>query len=235
PARRRKLQSVEQQIEQYFFQLVAIRENSAQLRSHPGFELDPFVVGDLPGGAGHALDEVGQFQRLAFDFHAAGLQAHEVEQVVDQFEQPHAVGVHCREQTACLRVGDPATLVQERFERRQEQRERRAQFVADVGEETALDLVEFLELAVIFLKLQAVLIQFVAQGKFSEAKAIEEMVSRNHDDARQNQEVEIVEDKRELLLGSFEQARRGIQQQYADHGSNRFPNTPMHDNAHSQQ
>ena len=91
PARRGELQGVEQQIEQDFFQLVAIGENGAQLRGHPGFELDPLVVGDLPGGAGQALDEIGQFQRLAFHLHAAGLQTHQVEQVVDQLEQAHAV------------------------------------------------------------------------------------------------------------------------------------------------
>ena len=143
--------------------------------------------------------------------------------------------MHGRQEIACVRVRDPAALVQQRFERRQEQRERRAQLMADVGEETTLDLVEFLELAVALLQLLPVLIQFVAQGKFAKAKAIEEMVSRNHDDARQNQEVEIVEDERELLFRSFKEASGRIHQQYPSNCDQRLPNAPVDNNADSQE
>ena len=125
--------------------------------------------------------------------------------------------MHGRQEIARGQVRDPAALVQQRFERRQEQRERRAQLMADVGEETTLDLVEFLELAVALLELLPVLIQFVAQGKFAKAEAIEEMVSRNHNDARKNQEVEIVENKGELLFRPLEQAGSGIHQQHPAH------------------
>src|SRR5206468_603665 len=96
----------------------------------------------------------------------------QVEQVVDQLEQAHAIRVHRRQETARVRVRDAAALVQQRFEWREEQRERRAQLMADVCEEPALDLVEFLELAVALLQLQPVLIQFVTQGKFTKADAV---------------------------------------------------------------
>ena len=142
--------------------------------------------------------------------------------------------MHGRQEIACVRVRDPAALVQQRFERRQEQRERRAQLMADVGEETTLDLVEFLELAVAVLELPAVLIQFVAQSKFTKAKAIEEMVSRNHNDARQNQEVEIIEDEGKLLFRSFQQAGGGIHEQHAADRDQRLPYTPVHHNTYGQ-
>ena len=71
PSCRRELQGVEQQIEQNLFEFVAIRENRDQLWSNPGFESDPFVVGDLSRGAGQAFEEVGQLQRLALDLHVA--------------------------------------------------------------------------------------------------------------------------------------------------------------------
>ena len=124
-----------------------------RVRIHVGFQPEPFVVGHLPGRAGQALDEFGDLERLALDFHAAGFQADQVEQVVDELEQPHAVGVHGHQQL--LRVSSierPAESVEQRFQRREQQRQRRAQFVADVGEEAALDLVQFPELLVAFLE-----------------------------------------------------------------------------------
>ena len=134
-----------------------------------GFQLEPFVIGDLPGGAGQALDELGDFQRLAFDFHAAGFQADQVEQVVDELEQAHAVGMHGDEQLAGLLVEGAVEAMEQRFQRREQQRQRRAQFVADVGEEAALDLVQFLQLLVAFLELLPVLVQLVAQGELAES------------------------------------------------------------------
>ena len=55
------------------------------------------------------------------------------------------------------------------FQRREQQRQGRAQFMADVGEEPALEAVEFDQLAVGFFELLAVFVQFVAEGEFAES------------------------------------------------------------------
>ena len=67
---------------------------------HRGFQPQPLVIRHLAGRAGQAPDELGHFQRLAPDLHPARLQPDQVEQVVDQLEQPHAVGVHRRQQVS---------------------------------------------------------------------------------------------------------------------------------------
>ena len=73
-----KLERVENEVQQNLFELVAIGENRAQPGVHIGFQLEPLVVGDLACGAGQALDELLDLDRLLFDFHASGLQADEV-------------------------------------------------------------------------------------------------------------------------------------------------------------
>ena len=93
-----------------------------------------------------------------FDFHAAGFEADEREQIVDELEQPHAVGVHRVEQVARVIVERPVEALHQRFQRREQQRERRAQFVADVGEKAAFDLVQFEELAIAFFERRAVFV-----------------------------------------------------------------------------
>ena len=51
--------------------------------------------------------------------------------------------------------------------------------MADVGEEAALDLVEFAEFLVGFFELLPVLVQLETQGEFTEAEAVEKVISRN--------------------------------------------------------
>ena len=94
PVGGRELQRVEQKIEHDFFQFVAVAPPRAKPQVDIGFQLDVFVLRHLPGRAGQALDEFRDLQRFAFDFHPAGFEADEVEQIIDEFEQPHAVGVH---------------------------------------------------------------------------------------------------------------------------------------------
>ena len=104
PAGGRELERVEHEVQHDFLQLVAIGQHRAQRRIHKRFELDALVVGHLPRRAGEAFGEFRDFERLMLDFHAAGFEADEVEQIVDEFEQPHAIGVHGGEQIARVLV-----------------------------------------------------------------------------------------------------------------------------------
>ena len=92
--------------------------------------------------------------------------------------------MHRGQQAACFRVRDPAVLVQHGFERRQEQRERCAQLMADVGEEPALDLVKLGELAVGFFQHLFVLVQFVAEGELPETQAAVNKATGDRDNTR---------------------------------------------------
>ena len=69
--------------------------------------------------------------------------AREVEQRVDELEQPHGVAVHELQRDRATSAGAVAQRVLERAEH---QRQRRAELVADVGEERGLGPVELLEL-----------------------------------------------------------------------------------------
>ena len=73
--------------------------------------------------------------------------------------------------------------VEQIFQRSDQQRKRRAQFVADIGEKPALGLVQLHQFAMTFFQLEAIAIQFKAQRKFSKAQAIEEIISCNDNDS----------------------------------------------------
>src|SRR5207248_7360333 len=137
--------------------------------------------------------EFADFQRLLFDVHPPGLEPDQIEQVVDQFQKPHGVGVHGAQDFARLLVHRAFQSLHQRFQRRQQQRQRRAQFMADIGEKPALDLVEFQKLLIGLLELPAVLVQLVAKGEFALAKAIEKIVAGDNDDARQYKKIVVVE------------------------------------------
>ena len=156
---------------------------SERIRGHGDDEMDLLVLGDLLGRAGHAPQECFQRHRLAAGLHHAGVEPDEIEQVVDELEQPEAVAVHCLEQADGVGVQGIAIAGHDGFERGDHQRERGAQLVADVGEEPAFDLVELGELLVAGLELLLVQFQFVIQEEFTEAKAVEEDIAGDDDDA----------------------------------------------------
>ena len=86
-------------------------------------------------------------QRAQVDRHhrqpqVPGVDAREVEQVVDEPQEPVGVAPHALEQLALHRRH---RLGQPRLDGRGDERERRAQLVRDVGEELALEPVELLE------------------------------------------------------------------------------------------
>ena len=97
------------------------------------------------GGVEHAGQLAGvlrEVDRLEARLHPPGLQAGEVEQGVDQLEQPLAVAQDHLDPLA-LPAADRVLLVGEGvLGRSEQQRQRGAELVADVGEEVGLGLVE---------------------------------------------------------------------------------------------
>jgi hypothetical protein len=69
-------------------------------------------------------------------------EAREIEQRVDELEQPVAVSLHDLERCDVFRSEARVTLHQDVFERPEEQRERRPELVAHVAEERRLDTIE---------------------------------------------------------------------------------------------
>ncbi len=193
------------------------------------------VLGHLPRRAGQALHEIRNLQRLAFDFHPAGFEADEVEQIIDEFEQPHAVGVHGEQQIMHAGIDLAGEALEQHFQRRKQQRERGAQFMADVGEEPALQAVQFHQLPVGFLELLFVPVQFIAQRELAEVQPGEIIIAHHDDDARQDQEIIIVENDGQLFPGALQQAGREIHQLHPAHGQQRFGRVPAHHHADGQQ
>src|ERR1035441_6753770 len=74
--------------------------------------------------------------------------------------------------------------------------------MADVGEEAALDLVQFHQLLVAFLQHFPALIQLEAQREFAHPEHPMDAAAGNHDDARQAKEVEVVKKAPPLSSGS---------------------------------
>jgi hypothetical protein len=103
--------------------------------------------GELADGFDHRRNEHAQVDVLLAQLGAPLFEAHDFEQVADQFEQPQ--GVSPRRLEALPRLGwDLVRVSQEVVDGGDDQRERRAKLVADVGEELALEPVELAELAV---------------------------------------------------------------------------------------
>ena len=100
--------------------------------------------------------------------------------------------MHRRQQIPRFLVHRAIEPAEQCFQGRQQQREGRAQFMADVGEEPALDLVQFLQLLVAFLQRLAVLVQFIPKDKFPEAPPAVHIASSHNNDACQCQKVEVV-------------------------------------------
>src|SRR6185369_14352168 len=103
---------------------------------------DSLVIGHLTGRAGQAFDELTNIERFALDLHHAGFQADQVQKIVDEFQEPHAIGLHRDEQILRLVIKRATKSLDKCFQWRQKEGQRRSQFVADVGKETAFDLVE---------------------------------------------------------------------------------------------
>ncbi len=167
PAVGGELQGVEQQVERDFFQLVVVAQDYIQFGIYVDFQSDSFGDGQLADGTGEAVDEFRHGDGFRLDLKPPGFEPDQVEQIVDELEQPHAVGLHGQEHIASAGVELGLIFLDERFQRREQQGQRRAQFVADVGEETALELVKLDELPVGFFEFLPALIELVTEGEFA--------------------------------------------------------------------
>jgi hypothetical protein len=76
--------------------------------------------------------------------------------------------MHRGQQTFCLRV--EVESAKQGFQRRKQQRQRGSQFVTDVREEAAFDLVQFNELLVAFFQSGSAFIQLEPEGKFAKPR-----------------------------------------------------------------
>ena len=85
-----------------------------------------------------------QFHRLQIQFHPAGFQRGNREQILDEQIQPLRVALDDFEKTLG-HVGIVARAVEQRFDVALDERKRRAQFVADVGDEFLARAFELLE------------------------------------------------------------------------------------------
>ena len=77
-----------------------------------------------------------------------GLQAHDVQQVVDLMQQPLGILAH-DSQALCGPFGQLGRARQQFLNRRQNHRQRGAQLVTDVGDKQVLQAVQFGQLAVL--------------------------------------------------------------------------------------
>lgn len=157
-------------------------------------------MGDGAHGIEEAIEVGAEFDDFAADFHAAGFEAYEVEEVIDEFEEAHAIGLHGGEQVMRFVVVLVFGLDEQIFEGCQQEGERGAEFVADIGEEVAFGLVEFEEFLVVFLEFLLVLVEFVAEGEFAQPEAAEDGIAGDDDDAGEGYEEEVIGDQAEVFL-----------------------------------
>ena len=132
------------------------------------------------------------------DFHAAGFEPDQIEQVINQLQQSHAVGMHGPEQFFCVPIQIEPT--QQHLERGDEQCQRRAQLMADIGEESVFDLIQFEELLVAFLQRLSVLVQLIAEGKLAEAGPAVKITAGDGYNCRQAKEIEVIEKQADDVL-----------------------------------
>src|SRR5439155_11133771 len=132
----------------------------------------------------------------------------------------------------------------QRFEGSDQQRQRRAQLMADIGEEPVFDLVQLEEFLIAHFERYPVLIQLKAQGELAEAGAAVKIAASDGDNGRQHKEIEIVEKQTDNVLagGGVLAANRTVGQtgaevknHYKRRGRQTFPEAPVqHESQHQQ-
>ena len=110
------------------------------------------------------------------------VEPHEVQQVVDELEQPETVLHRHRQQFARLAVGRTPEALRQAVRGTDDDRERRPQFVADVREEARLGLVELAQLAVPRFQQRPRVLQLPAQRELAETEAFVVVAARHHED-----------------------------------------------------
>ncbi|HTF42659.1 MAG TPA: hypothetical protein VK641_02105 [Terriglobales bacterium] len=109
--------------------------------------------------------------------------------------------------------------------------------MADVGEETAFDLIHLGELPVALFELLFIFLQLIRQAKFAEAEAVKEVIPGHNNDSSQAQEVEVVHEARPIACERSALGHSGyeIHEHHAGDRDERFDEVPARDHAHGQQ
>ncbi len=151
-ALRGKFAGIGQQVREDFFDFVGVEVvrndwNFPTTLKVPGtfvvqHQLDIFLLGQ--GGEAHddALQEGDEIARPRAEFHFAGFQAREIEQLVDEPQNAAGVAVH---QAIFFFVAFRAGRGDSVLERPENQRQRRAEFVGNIGKKARFHAVELLQ------------------------------------------------------------------------------------------
>ena len=130
----RELAGIRQQVDEDLDQALLIAD---QLGQRFG-QVDRDVLAALREDRAHELDRIAhhrlQRKRLAPDAELASLDAHALEQVVDEPHQTERAALEILEQLPLLRAGHFVDAVVQQLDRGELRRERRAELVRDVGE-----------------------------------------------------------------------------------------------------
>jgi hypothetical protein len=172
PAALGELQRVAEQIDEDLLERLGIGVDLRQLVERLHLEPHALALGERPRAVDDPLRHLRHAHRLAPDRELLALDLREIEEIVDQLQQPQAVALH-RLEVAALHLGDRAELPAEhRLDGRQRERQRRAQLVVDVRGEATLRGVELLQLVARALDLAAL-------EEVGEAHAIEKRACDN--------------------------------------------------------
>ena len=142
PAGRRELERVGQKIQKDALQFFGVGLGDHGTRRQDR-QFDLLFTGQRFEVGGGRAQQFHQVHRGKLNRHFPGVELGDVKQVSDVLKQRARVAIHDFK-SAALFLGQ-AAVRQNLFRRTQDQGQRRAQFVADVGEELCLELVEFLE------------------------------------------------------------------------------------------
>ena len=137
-----ELEGVGDQVEDDLLPHLAVHEDRLDERRRVDGEREAGLLAGGSEAAGEVAGEGGKVGRLVDGLNAAGLDAREVEQCVDQPLQAKAVALRELDPLALAAVQRLARLRERVLQRAQHQRQRRAELVADVGEEGGLGPVD---------------------------------------------------------------------------------------------
>src|SRR5207249_5346216 len=156
-APRRELRGVREEVGHDLHHPVAVDADPGAGGGAAQDQLDPELAGVGLAGLHGLLQQGVQVDGTEVEGHRARLDALEVEQVVDEADQPLAVPVGRVEQALALGVEVPAQAALEQVQRAVDRGERRAHLVADDGDEVVLLLLHPLLLDELVLRALEVL------------------------------------------------------------------------------
>ncbi len=146
PSPLRELEGVPDQVDDDLLECVGIHEGERDVPEAVELERDPLPLRRRPRTLDQLRSQPRQIDGGPMDREVLALDLRQVEEVVDQLEEPHPVRIH-RAQRPVHRVRNlPEIATAQRIQRSQHQGEGRAELVVDVRGEARLRLVELPEL-----------------------------------------------------------------------------------------